>query len=123
MIRYEAVLASTSGWSNPIRHLGRLPLFDDRSTSEEVTGGPARQRANESPTVTRVEISARYNLRVRDDDALLAFASGRFGNDVQDVKEAVKVLFEAESWDPDRYPPGLLDVEDVSAEISVVPPG
>jgi hypothetical protein len=119
VLDYEAALRATSGWSNPMRHLGPLPLFEngnDRGGEDGETGQSAQE---EKPALTRLEVVARYQLRINGDDALVAFASGRFGVEVPGVREAVRVLFEAESWDPERYPPGLVDVENVGVEISV----
>jgi len=118
VLDYEVSLRATSGWSNPIRHLGPLPLFAERvgpvGTDEQVA--PSSQ--GRDAAFTRIDVEVRYHLRVDSDDALVAFAGGRFGVEVSDVREAIRVLFEAESWDPERYPPGLVDIENVSVEIS-----
>lgn len=118
VIRYEKVLSATSGWSNPIRHLGRLPLFEDGPRPVEPVSDAAPAGEERREAARRVRLSAHYHLRVTSEDALLAFASGRFGREVSDPVEAIKILFEAESWDPERYPPGLIGVEEVGVEIS-----
>jgi len=108
VLDYEAVLGAESGWSNPIRHLGPLPVF--RAQPGRV---PGRSGA------VRVGIEAHYRLQVGDEDAVLAFVSGRFGDEVSDLGEAVEKLFKSESWDPQRYPPGLLDVEDIEVGVTI----
>jgi hypothetical protein len=87
---------------------------------------PARNEHQETPSPeteaasrTKIDVCARYRLDMDDEDELLAFVSGRFAEEVSDLGNAVRMLYEAESWDPDRYPPGLLNVEDVLVEISV----
>jgi len=116
VLNYEVTLRAISGWSNPIRHLGPLPLFGDRLHRDG--GGDETGLSREwGATLTRIDVAARYRLRIHDDDALIAFASGRFGTEIADVEEAIRVLFDAESWDPERYPPGLVDVEDVGVEV------
>lgn len=119
VLDYEAALRATSGWSNPIRHLGSLPLFKDRLGAVEGDGEIAPPDEEGDAAFTRVDVAVRYHLRIDNDDDLLAFASGRFGEEVFDVREAIRVLFEAESWDPERYPCGLVKVENVGVEISV----
>jgi hypothetical protein len=109
VLAYEKTLAAVSGWSNPIRHLGPLPLFADGAPRP----GPAG--ADGGPTV---QLTARYRLRVTDAADLTAFVSGRFGEEVADVRQAIRNLFEAEGWDPGRYPPGLLNVEKAEVDIS-----
>jgi hypothetical protein len=120
VLHYETVLHATSGWSMPVRHLGPLPLF---GAERQV---PARNEHQETPSPeteaasrTKIDVCARYRLDMDDEDELLAFVSGRFAEEVSDLGNAVRMLYEAESWDPDRYPPGLLNVEDVLVEISV----
>jgi hypothetical protein len=118
VLEYEEVLRSTSGWSNPIRHLGPLPLFRESATPV----ADSDTTPHEDHTVpTRSEVAARYRLSVDDPDALLAFASGRFGVDVSNLSDAVRALYEAESWDPEQYPRGLIRVEDAHVEIVVHP--
>jgi hypothetical protein len=119
VLDYEVALRAVSGWSNPIRHLGPLPLFEDRLVHGGADEAVAQSVQKSSAAIMRLDLAARYQLSIPDDDALVAFASGRFGAEVSDVTEAIKVLFEAESWDPERYPPGLISVEDVGVEISI----
>jgi hypothetical protein len=120
VLEYETVLRAASGWSSPIRHLGPLPLFREDTSSHDRDGGDARShRAQLTPTPTRARITATYLLRIDDDDDLVAFVSGRFGDDLSEVREAINTLYKAESWDPHRYPPGLLNVERVTVTTSL----
>jgi hypothetical protein len=120
VLQYEAALRATSGWSNPLRYLGPLPLFDDQRAGTPVSSNGATSPGVKTPS-TRIEVRARYTFHTDDEDELVAFVSGRFGTEVSDTREAVDLLFKSESWDPDRYPPGLMDVDEVTADISVVP--
>ncbi len=122
VLEYEKVLGATSGWSNPLRHLGPLPLFDDgRAGAAQVDSNGATPQGGGASPPARIEVRTRYTLHTDDEAALIAFVSGRFGREVSDTREAIDLLFKSESWDPDRYPPGLMDVDEVAVDISVVP--
>ena len=86
--------------------MGQLPIF--RNDDDLGRDGRSATSEEESEDLTRLHLTVNYKLRIRDRDALIAFASGRFGAAVTDITAAVGVLFEAESWDPARYPPGVL---------------
>jgi hypothetical protein len=107
VLEYEKLLGDVTGWSAPIRHLGKLPAFED--------SGPDRS----DPDGSGWEVVATYRLRTRADDDLCRFVSARYGEETHEPAAALKTLYEADGWDPLQYWPGLLDV--VTAEVTVAP--
>jgi hypothetical protein len=72
VLEYEAVLAATSGWSNPLRQLGPLPVFHE----EQPEPPPNAAAASNGETGTRIEVSARYGLVADSEGDLVAFVRG-----------------------------------------------
>lgn len=116
VLDYEAILAKESGWSLPLRHLGPLLMFSG-DAEPPLEGGPTSTSTVQLDNAPLVEICARYRLRVTRERDLLYFVSGRFGDEVFDLKEAIEVLFKAESWDPGTYPPGLMEIDGVEVTV------
>lgn len=114
VLHYERVLRDSTGWSNPLRHLGSLPMFDaEPPLSTPEAGGRDEERTNP----VRLVLDASYRLIV-DERRTVAFAEGRTGEEMGNVEEAVVSLFKADSWNPEGYPPGFLAVESVTVEVA-----
>jgi hypothetical protein len=116
VVEHERVLGATAGWSSPIRHLGPLPIFDtagDRQMLEPTIN----TASTEGPQ--RVRLTARYDVVV-DRDELVAFVHARFGHDLASWEAALRWLYEAESWDPQRYPAAVVRAEAANVRTEVL---
>lgn len=98
-----------SGWSNPIRHLGRLPMY---------SGDEAESVSEDGDAASNVRVTATSDLSVTDERDLFNFVEGRGGERPSTVDGAVRFLFESDSWDVGQYPPGRIRL--TRAEIEVV---
>lgn len=118
VLAYEAALMESSGWSNPIRHLGRLPLYvsDDIWHASDDLG----QESSHSENTTRVRVGVEYTLAVDDEELLGNFVEGRGGDRPSSTLEAVRFLFECDSWDPQQYPPFYIRFLGIDVEIDEV---
>lgn len=116
VLDYERALSASTGWTTPIRHLGPLPIFSANAAATDVVpaagGGADSAQAN-------VKVDVRYQLRVIDADALVAFASGRYASEVSGVEDAIDVLVRSEGWDPSRYPPSMVRAGDAKVKVGV----
>jgi hypothetical protein len=108
VLTYEERLMSDAGWSNPIRHLGRLPQF----TSEDLYGDSPPDDA------ARVRVVAKYVVAVKDEELLSNLVEGRWGDRPSNVEEAVRFLYESDSWDVAQYPPGRIRLLEADLDIS-----
>jgi hypothetical protein len=111
VLQYEKALAEQAGWSNPIRHLGP-PVWHEQ-VARSATGSDALH-GDEGISLV---LSARYEIRVFDDEALLTFVEGRFGDRTRTIENAIELLCRAEGWDPGRYPPGLLALDGLEIDV------
>lgn len=110
VLEYERRLLDT-GWSNPIRHLGRLPVYASDDVYEADTGSGASD-------VVRVGVAANYLVEVNDEELLGNLVEGRGGDRPSSVEEAVRFLFESDSWDVWQYPPRRLILVEADVDIS-----
>jgi hypothetical protein len=106
---YENVLGDTTGWSNPLRHLDDEDQEGQEASSEEATSSAL--------DASRIQVSARYYLRIEVPEKLLSYVRTRFGQDVNDVVEAMEKIYQSDSWKPDKYQSGLLHIEDVAVDV------
>jgi len=113
MLAYERVLGYTTGWSNPLRHLddeaedrlhGMIENTEPRSTHSEAQ---------------RVHVNARYYLRVDDPVAIRSYVRARLGYEPSNIVDVVRRIYEADAWKLDKYPKGLLTVEDIGVDAYV----
>lgn len=95
VIEYEKALFEMTGWSTPIRHLGRLPMYSLSGTQgAEVPALPAGEP---------IEVLERYVLIV-DAGAVEVLAEGRGASAMNNATEAVRFLIESDGWDIHQYP-------------------
>ena len=76
-----------AGWSSPLRHLGSLPFFErvDGAEPTDPSGGQ------------RVEVTARYLLKVLSPADVVAAVRGRFvDSTIEDLSAALQRVAEAE---------------------------
>lgn len=110
VLRYETALRAASGWSNPIRHLGRLPMYSgDR---------PGASSVDADSIGSGVSVTATYYLSIEDEIALYNFVEGRGGERPSSLEAAVRFLFEADSWDVWQYPPGRVRLVRADVEVA-----
>lgn len=116
VLQYEERLIADTGWSNPIRHLGRLPVYtkDDDLVAASGTG---------SAPMKEVRVKADYVVGVADEALLFNFVESRGGERPSTVVDAVRFLFESDSWDAWQYPPGRLRLLDVGVTYSLTKHG
>lgn len=110
VLRYEARLMGDTGWSNPIRHLGRLSMYSDGDQ-----GGVPGGVAPESP---RIEVSAKYVVGIPDEELLFNLVESRGGDRPSTAEDAVRYLFESDSWDIRQYPPSRVQFINVDVHVS-----
>jgi len=112
VLRYEERLMSETGWSNPVRHLGRLPQYSHDDQEGDATPG-------DLDAAVRVRVAASYVVAVSDEDVLANFVEGRGGDRPSSVEDAVRFLYESDSWDVLQYPPGRVRLVQADVGISV----
>ena len=110
VLKYEQVLRETTRWSNPIRHLGRLPMY---YSGEEHRSGEDGDAVGE-----RFRVAAEYVVEVVDEELLANFAESRGDDRPSDAREAIRFLFESDSWDVWQYPPDRLRLVDVDVTLT-----
>ncbi len=110
VLEYERRLMDT-GWSNPIRHLGRLPAYMSDDMRDAGTGGGALGAVH-------VGVVANYLVEVDDEELLSNLVEGRGGDRPSSVEDGVRFLFESDSWDVGQYPGGTIRLADVAVDIS-----
>lgn len=111
VLDYETILMDSSGWSNPIRHLGRLPMFSE--DFDESNAGDAYDAE------WTVRVTATYELSVADEELLNNLVEGRGGERPSTVAGAVRFLFEADSWDVQQYPSARIRLARAELQVPV----
>lgn len=108
LLAYERRLGVLTGWSNPLRHLGPVPvhdgLVDDRSAAEGALLGTA--------VVT-------YRVAVSDDVGLGHLVEGRGGDAPPDLAGALRALIHQDGWDPESYPSGLITLLAADVDVTI----
>lgn len=111
VLEYEKRLGAETGWSNPIRHLGRLPQYAGGDQYDTRAG----RRAVD---VARVRVAVSYLVEVNDEEMVGNLVESGGGDPPPTIEDAVRFLFESDSWDVRRYPPGSVRLIDVDVDIS-----
>jgi hypothetical protein len=108
LLAYERLLGERTGWSNPLRHLGSLPAYS----------GPVSDRLATDGTIVGAAVVT-YQLVVPDAVGLGHLVEGRGGDPPTGVADALEALIREDGWDPALYPSGLVELREVSIEVSV----
>jgi hypothetical protein len=110
VLEHETAVMRVGGWSSPIRHLGKLPIYDQSI-------GPA---SNASDDREAVKVTARYELQVREPADVVDAVRGRFADDTIDsLATALRRLVEAEGWDPTQVAGGAIRVTGADVDVEV----
>jgi hypothetical protein len=115
VLEYEVALRETSGWSNPIRHLGRLPMY----SSDLVVWSDERSELDQEleTRASDLVLTATYRISVNDTEGLLTLVEGRGGARPTSAVNAVRWLFESDGWDLWQYPRNRIGVVGVEVRV------
>jgi hypothetical protein len=111
VLEYEKRLSVDTGWSNPVRHLGRLPQYDASAGADPTDASLGPQ----------ARITAKYLVEIDDEGMLGNLAEGRGGDRQPGVEGALRFLAESDGWDVSQYPPGAMRLIAAGVDVSAHP--